>query len=166
MIIAFHCQARPRYRKRKQSRSEEFSVGPTVAKGEASTSGSSGAPGLLVPKLAPSRSVREAIQEVKMVQVGISFLSVLLYESLVLVSYFRLQTNEFHWKDVSLWLLVYKLTLSLYIFDVSNAYNKVTYPYIRGVNMNNLPIHELFQKIFHDQFCLCSIKTSNANYKY
>nr|CAD1825123.1 unnamed protein product [Ananas comosus var. bracteatus] len=60
---------KPRYRKRKQSRSEEFSVGPTVAKGEASASGSSGAPGLLVPKLAPSRSVREAIQEVKMVQI-------------------------------------------------------------------------------------------------
>ncbi|XP_008805808.2 uncharacterized membrane protein At3g27390 [Phoenix dactylifera] len=60
---------RPRYRKRKVSHSTEFSVGSSTARGVKIGSGSSNAPAMLVPNLAPSRSVREAIQEVKMVQI-------------------------------------------------------------------------------------------------
>ncbi|KAG1342234.1 putative membrane protein [Cocos nucifera] len=59
----------PRYRKRKVSHSTEFSVGSSTARGVKIGSGSSDAPAMLVPNLAPSRSVREAIQEVKMVQI-------------------------------------------------------------------------------------------------
>ena len=57
---------RPSYRKRKSSNSTEFSVRTNASvKG----TGPSEAPAMLVPNLAPARSVREAIQEVKMVQV-------------------------------------------------------------------------------------------------
>ncbi|ONK60796.1 uncharacterized protein A4U43_C08F22700 [Asparagus officinalis] len=59
---------KPKYRKRKVSNSDEFSVGSSIIKG-GKTSPSSLAPALLVPKLGPSRSVREAIQEVKMVKI-------------------------------------------------------------------------------------------------
>ncbi|URE04112.1 hypothetical protein MUK42_19496, partial [Musa troglodytarum] len=62
------CPARPRYRKRKISHSAEFSVGASSVRGVKAGYGSSGAPAMLVPSLAPSRSVRETIQEVKMVQ--------------------------------------------------------------------------------------------------
>ncbi|ONK67274.1 uncharacterized protein A4U43_C06F18440 [Asparagus officinalis] len=60
---------KPKYRKRKVSHSAELSVGSSVVKGGKAGSSSSGAPAMLVPNLGPSRSVREAIQEVKMVQI-------------------------------------------------------------------------------------------------
>ncbi|KAG0526008.1 hypothetical protein BDA96_06G107900 [Sorghum bicolor] len=57
---------KPSYRKRKSSNSTEFSVRTNASvKG----TGPSEAPAMLVPNLAPARSVREAIQEVKMVQI-------------------------------------------------------------------------------------------------
>ncbi|OAY66002.1 putative membrane protein, partial [Ananas comosus] len=60
---------KPQYRKRKASNTTEFSVGASISKGIRPTPSSSAAPAMLVPNLAPSRSVREAIQEVKMVQI-------------------------------------------------------------------------------------------------
>ncbi|KAJ8764456.1 hypothetical protein K2173_006196 [Erythroxylum novogranatense] len=57
---------KPRYRKHKVSHSSEISVGGSQAK---HGSVSAEAPAMLVPSLAPSRSVRETIQEIKMVQV-------------------------------------------------------------------------------------------------
>jgi hypothetical protein len=61
---------KPSYRKRKSSNSTEFSVRTNASvKGAEYPSGSGEAPAMLVPTLAPARSVREAIQEVKMVQV-------------------------------------------------------------------------------------------------
>jgi len=61
---------KPSYRKRKSSNSTEFSVRTNASvKGAEYPSGSSEAPAMLVPNLAPARSVREAIQEVKMVQI-------------------------------------------------------------------------------------------------
>lgn len=58
--------ARPRYRKKRTSHSSEISVGGNHGKLSAFPVE---APVMLVPSLAPSRSVRETIQEVKMVQV-------------------------------------------------------------------------------------------------
>lgn len=64
---------RPSYRKRKASNSTEFSVRTNVSvKGGEYPNASSEAPAMLVPTLAPARSVRDAIQEVKMVQVRFS----------------------------------------------------------------------------------------------
>uniref|UniRef100_A0A453C316 Uncharacterized protein n=2 Tax=Aegilops tauschii subsp. strangulata TaxID=200361 RepID=A0A453C316_AEGTS len=61
---------KPSYRKRKLSDSAEFSVRPNVSvRGGEHPSSSSEAPAMLVPTLVPARSVREAIQEVKMVQI-------------------------------------------------------------------------------------------------
>lgn len=60
---------KPRYRKKKIPRSAELSVGARSVAGGKSSSVSSDAPAMLVPSLAPSRSIREAIQEVKMVQI-------------------------------------------------------------------------------------------------
>ncbi|XP_072989784.1 uncharacterized membrane protein At3g27390-like isoform X3 [Typha latifolia] len=60
---------KPHYRKRKIPHSGEVSVGSSVAKGAEPTANPSEAPAMLVPNLAPSRSLREAIQEVKMVQI-------------------------------------------------------------------------------------------------
>ncbi|XP_073010379.1 uncharacterized membrane protein At3g27390 [Typha latifolia] len=60
---------KPRYRKKKVSHSADFSVGRSIGKGVEGPSTSTEAPAMLVPNLAPSRSVRETIQEVKMVQV-------------------------------------------------------------------------------------------------
>uniref|UniRef100_A0A1D1XI34 Putative membrane protein At3g27390 n=1 Tax=Anthurium amnicola TaxID=1678845 RepID=A0A1D1XI34_9ARAE len=60
---------RPQYRKRKASNSTELSVGPSTAGGGKFSSAPLDPPALLVPSLLPSRSVREAIQEVKMVQI-------------------------------------------------------------------------------------------------
>uniref|UniRef100_A0ACD5US77 Uncharacterized protein n=1 Tax=Avena sativa TaxID=4498 RepID=A0ACD5US77_AVESA len=62
---------KPSYRKRKASDSTEFSVRPNVSVkgGGEYPSTSSEAPAMLVPTLVPARSVREAIQEVKMVQI-------------------------------------------------------------------------------------------------
>ncbi|CAK7337650.1 unnamed protein product [Dovyalis caffra] len=57
---------KPKYRKKRTSHSSELSVGGTRAK---FSSFHVEAPAMLVPSLAPSRSVRETIQEVKMVQV-------------------------------------------------------------------------------------------------
>ncbi|XP_068643106.1 uncharacterized membrane protein At3g27390 [Aristolochia californica] len=56
---------KPRYRRKKASHSSELSIGGSTR----FTAISSAAPAMLVPTLAPSRSVREAIQEVKMVQI-------------------------------------------------------------------------------------------------
>ncbi|EMS59955.1 hypothetical protein TRIUR3_07452 [Triticum urartu] len=62
---------KPSYRKRKLPDSAEFSVRPNVSvRGGEHPSSSSEAPAMLVPTLVPARSVREAIQEVKMVQDG------------------------------------------------------------------------------------------------
>ncbi|XP_042381890.1 uncharacterized membrane protein At3g27390-like [Zingiber officinale] len=60
---------KPRYRKRKPSQSEEFSIGSNSFRAVKASHASSSAPSMLVPSLAPSRSIRETIQEVKMVQV-------------------------------------------------------------------------------------------------
>lgn len=61
---------KPSYRKRKPSNSTEFSVRTNASgKGADHPPGPSEAPAMLVPNLAPARSVREAIQEVKMVQI-------------------------------------------------------------------------------------------------
>ncbi|XP_058097090.1 uncharacterized membrane protein At3g27390-like isoform X1 [Magnolia sinica] len=60
---------KPRYRKKKASHSAEFPVGASNAAGSNAGCLSSEAPALLVPSLAPSRSIREAIQEVKMVHI-------------------------------------------------------------------------------------------------
>ncbi|KAI4963722.1 hypothetical protein ZWY2020_010613 [Hordeum vulgare] len=61
--------SKPSYRKRKLSDSAEFSVRPNVSvRGGEHPGSSSEAPAMLVPTLVPARSVREAIQEVKMVQ--------------------------------------------------------------------------------------------------
>ncbi|KAK9096899.1 hypothetical protein Sjap_022396 [Stephania japonica] len=59
---------KPRYRKRKPSLSMELSVEGSRAKDETFGVVSTEAPAMLVPSLAPSRSVRETIQEVKIVQ--------------------------------------------------------------------------------------------------
>ncbi|XP_038691651.1 uncharacterized membrane protein At3g27390-like isoform X2 [Tripterygium wilfordii] len=58
---------KPHYRKKRASRSSEFSV--DGKHGAGSRTGSAEAPAMLVPSLAHSRSVREAIQEVKMLQI-------------------------------------------------------------------------------------------------
>jgi hypothetical protein len=70
MIYIFFLPPRPQYRK-KLSYSSELSVGKSdiSIKRSGSVSGPSEARGFLVPNLAPSRSVRETIQEVKMLQV-------------------------------------------------------------------------------------------------
>ncbi|KAK3142468.1 hypothetical protein QOZ80_4BG0346800 [Eleusine coracana subsp. coracana] len=61
---------KPSYRKRKPSNSIDFSVRTGMSiKGAEHPTGPSEAPAMLVPNLAPARSVREAIQEVKMVQI-------------------------------------------------------------------------------------------------
>ncbi|XP_006652341.1 uncharacterized membrane protein At3g27390 isoform X2 [Oryza brachyantha] len=60
---------KPSYRKRKSSSSTEFSVRTNASVKGGDHPSSSEAPAMLVPTLAPSRSVREAIQEVKMVQI-------------------------------------------------------------------------------------------------
>ncbi|OAY35456.1 uncharacterized membrane protein At3g27390 isoform X2 [Manihot esculenta] len=57
---------KPRYRKKKASNSSELSVGGKNGKLGPATAE---APAMLVPSLAPSRSVRETIQELKMIQI-------------------------------------------------------------------------------------------------
>ncbi|KAK8966422.1 hypothetical protein KSP40_PGU014152 [Platanthera guangdongensis] len=59
---------KPMYRKKKVSHSSEFSVGAGTRRGIKGASGRQDAPAMFVPSLAPSRSVRDTIQEVKMVQ--------------------------------------------------------------------------------------------------
>lgn len=59
---------RPRYRKKKLTYSSELSVGASRVAGGTFGTGSIQEPAMLIPSLVPSRSVREAIQEVKMVQ--------------------------------------------------------------------------------------------------
>ncbi|CAL1408682.1 unnamed protein product [Linum trigynum] len=59
---------KPRYRKKKAHSSSELSVGGSTRSRFASSAFTE-APAMLVPSLAPSRSVRETIQEVKMIQV-------------------------------------------------------------------------------------------------
>lgn len=64
--------ARPQYRKKRVSSSaSEFSTRGNHVAVDRLNSAPVEAPALLVPSLAHSRSVREAIQEVKMVQVYI-----------------------------------------------------------------------------------------------
>ncbi|CAN0883753.1 Uncharacterized membrane protein At3g27390 [Linum grandiflorum] len=66
--MALSFLTRPRYRKKKaHSSSSELSVGGSTR--SKLNSATSVAPAMLVPSLAPSRSVRETIQEVKMIQV-------------------------------------------------------------------------------------------------
>lgn len=60
---------KPRYRKRKVSNSTEFSVGQRSSVQRKFGAGFTEAPPVIVPSLSSSRSVREAIHEVKMVQV-------------------------------------------------------------------------------------------------
>ncbi|XP_020703533.1 uncharacterized membrane protein At3g27390 [Dendrobium catenatum] len=60
---------KPKYSKRSRSHSSESSVGASTRKGIKNGSVRQDAPALFVPSLAPSRSVRETIQEVKMVQI-------------------------------------------------------------------------------------------------
>lgn len=60
---------KPMYRKKKGSHSSEFSVGASTRRGVKGGSGRQDAPAMFVPNLAPSKSVRETIQEVKMVQI-------------------------------------------------------------------------------------------------
>ncbi|KAJ4752880.1 transmembrane protein [Rhynchospora pubera] len=63
---------KPQYRKKKMPYSSELSTRrPDISiKRAGSLSEASEAPGFLVPNLAPSRSVRETIQEVKMLQIS------------------------------------------------------------------------------------------------
>ena len=70
ILVVALLAARPQYRKRRvTTRSPEFSVQENhVARGKPSLPPPE-APAMLVPSLAPSRSVKETIQEVKMVQV-------------------------------------------------------------------------------------------------
>ena len=63
--------ARPQYRKKRVSRTSELSVGGNHVAGAKPSLASSEAPAMLVPSSARSRSVRETIQEVKMVLVCI-----------------------------------------------------------------------------------------------
>ncbi|RZB57346.1 putative membrane protein isoform B [Glycine soja] len=56
---------KPQYRKKKASQSSEFSVRGNSVRGNTSME----PPAMLMPCLAPSRSVKETIQEVKMVQI-------------------------------------------------------------------------------------------------
>ncbi|XP_030538788.1 uncharacterized membrane protein At3g27390 isoform X2 [Rhodamnia argentea] len=60
--------ARPSYRKQKASQSSELSVGGNHTDGGKTASASEEAPAMLVPSLVQSRSVRETIQEIRMVQ--------------------------------------------------------------------------------------------------
>ncbi|KAI3452032.1 hypothetical protein Pfo_008697 [Paulownia fortunei] len=60
---------KPRYRKRKPTNSSELSVGRNQSIHERFGSVITEGPGMLVPSLTASRSVREAIKEVKMVQI-------------------------------------------------------------------------------------------------
>ncbi|KAJ9170713.1 hypothetical protein P3X46_018802 [Hevea brasiliensis] len=67
------CLPKPRYRKKKASNSSEISVGGHRGKFGLVTAEAS-ASAMFVPRLAPSRSVRETIQEVKMVQIWGTFM--------------------------------------------------------------------------------------------
>lgn len=69
MVVVALLAARPQYRKKRLPRTLEPSVGGNLAAGGKTSSFSADAPAMLVPSLAHSRSVRETIQEVKMVQV-------------------------------------------------------------------------------------------------
>ncbi|XP_010275588.1 PREDICTED: uncharacterized membrane protein At3g27390-like isoform X2 [Nelumbo nucifera] len=60
---------KPQYRRKRVSHSAEFSIRGNQAAGGKFSSASVEAPAMRMPSLAPSRSVREAIQEVKMVQI-------------------------------------------------------------------------------------------------
>jgi len=59
--------ARPRYRKKHASHSSELTVGGSHVRDEGI-----GSPGMLMPSIGPSRSVKRTIQEVKMVQVCVN----------------------------------------------------------------------------------------------
>ncbi|XP_030538787.1 uncharacterized membrane protein At3g27390 isoform X1 [Rhodamnia argentea] len=59
---------KPSYRKQKASQSSELSVGGNHTDGGKTASASEEAPAMLVPSLVQSRSVRETIQEIRMVQ--------------------------------------------------------------------------------------------------
>lgn len=73
MIITL-LSARPLYRKKCVTQSPEFSFRGNPLAGGKISFGSTEAPAMLMPSLAHSRSVVEAIQEVKMVQVKCSIL--------------------------------------------------------------------------------------------
>ena len=61
--------ARPQYRKKKTSQSSEFTVGGSHSAEVKINSVFAEPPAMLIPDISSSRSVRDAIQEVKMVQV-------------------------------------------------------------------------------------------------
>lgn len=65
---------KPRYRQKKVHSSSELPVGGNQVAGGKFTSASADAPAMLMPSLAHSRSVREAIQEVKMVQIWVNMM--------------------------------------------------------------------------------------------
>ena len=68
-------KSRPRYRKKKASYSSELTVSQNRVRSERFNATSlEPPPTMLIPSLGPSRSVRETIQEVKMVQVYFSSL--------------------------------------------------------------------------------------------
>ncbi|KAI4314959.1 hypothetical protein L6164_027814 [Bauhinia variegata] len=60
---------KPQYRKKMIPHSSEFSIGGNTVAGNKLNTPSMEPPAMLMPNLAPSRSVRETIQEVKMVQI-------------------------------------------------------------------------------------------------
>lgn len=64
--------SRPRYRKKQASYSSDGTVGHNRVRGERFNASLMESPTMLMPSLGPSRSVRETIQEVKMVQVYLS----------------------------------------------------------------------------------------------
>ncbi|KNA03843.1 hypothetical protein SOVF_205270 isoform B, partial [Spinacia oleracea] len=60
---------KPRYRKKQATHSSDLTVGTNHVRADGFSSASADPPAMLMPSLGPSRSVRETIQEVKMVQV-------------------------------------------------------------------------------------------------
>ncbi|KAF3438940.1 hypothetical protein FNV43_RR17215 [Rhamnella rubrinervis] len=60
---------KPQYRKKRISRSSDFSIGGNRVAEDKVSSAQGEAPAMLVPSIARSRSVREVIQEVKVVQI-------------------------------------------------------------------------------------------------
>lgn len=72
MLLIILIAARPRYRNKKGSNSSDYSVKRNSSVQGRLNSIFAEAPAMLVPSLTSSRSVREAIQEVKMVQVCFS----------------------------------------------------------------------------------------------
>ena len=134
---------RPSYRKRKSSDSAEFSVRPNVSvKGVDYPSTSSEAPAMLVPTLVPARSVREAIQEVKMVQVRLSpplnsyhSLSCLLQEtSLSTAPSFNKISERYSNLVISAFICAVPSLFSICLERKGNAYTSIYAPYSMAID--------------------------------